>query len=445
MSFALFLLYIAFSFLRPVEMYLLEWASYRPMLVLWCAAAVGAAIRSSAISRVGGKPLHFWLMVAFTIATFAAHLTSGYLGGVTSALSNFSASSMLYVLVLLNATDTTRIRATCVTMLLSMIALSVLVIASYHTGYQSKNLVLWQATGAEYSDDGPIDLETAVPAQVESERYMIRLHGLGFLSDPNDFAQAIVMVFPLLGLWYLPGRFLRNSVTVFAPAGLMLYAIFLTHSRGALLGLLALLFFGVRKRLGNTKTMILVAIIAIAPSLAQFGGGRAMSTKEESASQRIEAWYEGFQMLRSNPLFGVGFGNFVDNHYLTAHNSFVLCFAELGLFGYFCWLALLVVSYQGLARVIDHAAQDSQEHALANMLRSSMIGFLACAWFLSRTYQPGLYIMLAVCMAMWRCSEAVVSKASWRAYADPLPWVSGTFKLMFVTLAMVYAFILLGR
>ncbi len=32
----------------------------------------------------------------------------------------------------------------------------------------------------------------------------------------------------------------------------------------------------------------------------------------ESSSARLDAWAAGFQMLKSNPLFGVGFGAFID-------------------------------------------------------------------------------------------------------------------------------------
>lgn len=39
------------------------------------------------------------------------------------------------------------------------------------------------------------------------------------------------------------------------------------------------------------------------------------------------------------------------------------------------------------------------------LLRNSLVGFLVCAWFLSRTYQPVLYFLLALCVSAWWCAS----------------------------------------
>jgi len=57
-------------------------------------------------------------------------------------------------------------------------------------------------------------------------------------------------------------------------------------------------------------------------------------------------------MFKSAPLFGIGFNGFTDLYEITAHNSFVLCLAELGLLGSTLWVALLVTTTMGLNSVI---------------------------------------------------------------------------------------------
>ena len=57
-------------------------------------------------------------------------------------------------------------------------------------------------------------------------------------------------------------------------------------------------------------------------------------------------------MFKSAPLFGIGFNGFTDLYEITAHNSFVLCLAELGLLGSTLWVALLVTTTMGLNRII---------------------------------------------------------------------------------------------
>ena len=53
-------------------------------------------------------------------------------------------------------------------------------------------------------------------------------------------------------------------------------------------------------------------------------------------------------MLKANPLFGVGWGLFRDftEENIVGHNSFAHCWGELGMFGYFFWLALVIASFK---------------------------------------------------------------------------------------------------
>ena len=59
-------------------------------------------------------------------------------------------------------------------------------------------------------------------------------------------------------------------------------------------------------------------------------GGRSGENADQSTLERYEAWSTGLTMFRGNPVFGVGARQFAEHHYLTAHNSYVLSFAELG-------------------------------------------------------------------------------------------------------------------
>ena len=108
-------------------------------------------------------------------------------------------------------------------------------------------------------------------------------------------------------------------------------------------------------------------------------------------------------MFRSNPALGVGFQNFTEYNELTAHNSFVLCFAELGTVGYFFWLGLLIVAIKQLGQVRqceDDDVGESLLHRQATVLTASFAGMLAAAFFLSRSYTPILYLMIGFAFAL---------------------------------------------
>lgn len=441
MSFALFIAYILCTYLRPFEVLTPDLIAFRPMLVLLAVALAAASIRAMARKEVGGRPVHFWLLAMLVAAIGMSQVANHWAGGAFVAIGDFSASAMLMVLCLLNLTSVKRLQVTCVAIVCSIVFLAGLGAYSWHTGYMADELVLRQSVDEESVDPALQGAEVSdIPAQDDSGRYFLRLRSLGFLNDPNDFAQVMVMVLPLLWWVIVPGRLLRNLLLVAAPGALLGYAIYLTHSRGAFLGLGAILLLVAHRLLGTARTIVLVVLAVGVVSVISFGG-RELSTKEESAAQRIDAWYAGWTMLKSQPLLGVGYGNFTENHYLTAHNSFVLCFAELGLIGYFAWLGLIVLTFEGLSRAVRYAPQDSPERKLAVMLRASLTGYLACAWFLSRSYQPGLYVVLALGIAAWVCARNLLGPVAQQPPIEPIPWAKTTLVSIVASIAAVYSFI----
>jgi O-antigen ligase len=264
------------------------------------------------------------------------------------------------------------------------------------------------------------------------------VRSVGFLRDPNDFAQTLVMMVPwlLMQVSATASRW-RVLMSIGPFIGLFGYVLYLTHSRGGLVGLGAMGLFALRKRIGNVKTGLLAALALAAYQLKGSMGGRAMSTKEQSANERIEAWSEGLIMLKEHPLFGVGYGNFIEHHIRTAHNSYVLCFAELGLVGYFLWMGMIVIAFKAVTRVIESTQVSPELKRTAEFFRYSMIGFMVCAWFLSRAYIPTLFIMLAMAISLWACACKEVSIKQDAGLHTPILWRKTTLWAMGLTMAGV--------
>lgn len=409
------------------------------MLVLWLFAFITALIHVVREKRVAARAAHYWLLSGFILFIAMSLLRPAGIGASVAAVSEFSASALLFVLVSFNLLTVERIRAACCVILFSMTVLSGAGINAYHTGFMAEELVLQQR-----KDDDEIGVlveKPAIPADDKSGIYMWRVRGVGILNDPNDYAQAIVMAMPMLWWFYRDGLWVRNIIFLVLPACVMGYAVFLSNSRGALLGLASLLFFGVRSVLGTSRTVVLMAVLGSGAMLANMTGGRGFSSQEESASGRIDAWYEGFMMFKSSPLVGVGFNRFLEHHHLTAHNSFVLCFAELGFFGYFCWLALLVLSYKSVNVVAQNSPVGSLDRVAGLVLRSSFVGYMTCAWFLSRTYQPILYVLMALCASVLFCAQNNKYVPVGDVVKEPVRWVGATFLVMFFTFFAVHMFI----
>jgi hypothetical protein len=125
-------------------------------------------------------------------------------------------------------------------------------------------------------------------------------------------------------------------------------------------------------------------------------------------------------MMKSHPVFGVGLGSFADNcdgcgH--TAHNSVMVCAAELGMFGLFFWCLFLfptirdALAIASQAKVSDTGQAETEENVflqskrkyeaigkaginrLGRLLVLSLTGFLVAGWFLSRAYVMTYFLL----------------------------------------------------
>jgi putative inorganic carbon (HCO3(-)) transporter len=195
------------------------------------------------------------------------------------------------------------------------------------------------------------------------------------------------------------------------------------------------------RRWGLLRAVAASAIpIAIAFAF-NFTGGRSYGLQDESNAGRIDAWSAGLDMFRSQPLLGVGYGQFVEHHDHTAHNSFVLCFSELGLVGYFIWLALLVITalqLNALMRALKDSDADAGLRRWAVAIQMSFYCFLGTSLFLSRTYTVGLYILLALTVVL-------VTLARKTEHPIPTPaiptWVWRTGALELASIVVVYGIV----
>ena len=243
----------------------------------------------------------------------------------------------------------------------------------------------------------------------DAGEWFYRLRGLGEINDPNDFGQLIVCVIPLMFIFWRAKKMIRNIVCVILPVCVLLFGVFLTHSRGAFLALMAVAVVAARRRIGTLPALLVAVGLFVAAMALHFTGGREISA--ESGADRTELWGAGLQMLKSHPLFGVGFGNFAGlSPAITAHNSIVVCAAELGLFGLYFWSLFLfptvrdalaaaspakvsegepIVAEEGLfprpTRKIE-ALDKTEINRLGRLMVLSLTGFLVAGMFLSRAY-----------------------------------------------------------
>ncbi|GLX78194.1 hypothetical protein tinsulaeT_15340 [Thalassotalea insulae] len=241
-------------------------------------------------------------------------------------------------------------------------------------------------------------------------RQEIRITYFGFFSDPNDLGMFLVMNFPFALYFLHQGNFLKKMIMLGVITAIF-YGVYMTGSRGTLLGIIGIVGVYFLFTKAGTKLIIFSIVVAplVATLLASFGG---MSSSESSAHGRLDAWYVGVHMLLSNPIFGIGMGNFIEEHNLVAHNSYIHIAAELGVLGYSIWGGVLILSMlvgfllmKKYSTLDDDSASEQrqkeyqQELTINKTIFFSMVGFMITAFFLSRSYSLLLFIFLGLLTA----------------------------------------------
>lgn len=325
-------------------------------------------------------------MLLFTLSILLSLIFSGWVGSIVVYGENFIQQSLAPFILLTTLLDT---RKKLNVILAIIVVTAMIMVLNGH--YQTL-------------DPDGIGL-IGNPAYRNQD--FLRITYVGFFNDPNDLGMFLVMSIPIV--FFLKSKAPRVFRLPFW-AGLIaiLYGIYLTNSRGTLVATICLGGYWFWTTYGTKKTMWASAVLlpAIFVVLSKF---RTITTEEESAEGRLEAWYEGYQMLTSNPIFGVGYAQFLEYHFRTAHNSFVLAFSELGLFGLFAWCALLTSTMVILFKIAkksylpadldpeDPRYKEAQEESmLAKMFIYIFIAYFGSAFFLSRTYVPFLYFIVGL-------------------------------------------------
>ncbi len=386
----------------------------------------------------------YTLLLAFFLVLMVSHVFNGWFGGALEQLNKFAPTLLAFV-VLANAADSRR----RVRVVMGLFALCAAVLA-LHGIEQVKTGIGWTGIG--------LSQET-------------RIQYVGIFNDPNDLGMLFVICLPMA--IYLARSSGVSKLLWWAVAGTIVYGIVLTDSRGTLLAMLAL--FGVylwwRRGALVAGVLGMGALVGLAalPSRVQEAG-----MTDASAMGRVESWYEGLQMFRAHPIFGVGPDMYSDMYRLTAHNSFVLVLAETGIIGFTVWLAfvgycfrmMLVALRQPPQHVLDAVEFDAAElegaqhvagtpeqddgavhawfedRAIALTLLLSLTGCFVAAFFLSRSYVVILYLLTALVVAHYSAMRRQdVELPAFALQADVLRWpmysVAGVVVLYLVVKVML--------
>ena len=272
MLFFLILVYVALVIVRPQEY---------PGMVDSAASILPITLIAALLAWLASSPKRFAepqyaLIGAFLLTVMASELANGWAGGALQQLTQFGPTVAAFVILANALTTQKRLVITFVVFVLCSAILAV------HGVEQKANGIGW--TGMPLvQDDG-------------------RIQYVGIFSDPNDLGLLFVAALPMAVYLSSRGGLLGLARLIWLSlAGLLVYGVYLTNSRGAMLAVAAIVGVWLWLRRGLVTAAIvggigLAGIMMLPTRLQELDAG------EESAAGRVDAWYVGIHLFMSQPV-----------------------------------------------------------------------------------------------------------------------------------------------
>lgn len=284
---------------------------------------------------------------------------------------------------------------------------------------------------------------------------MSPFHGFGTIHGPdggmdapnNEFGLALIMILPLAFYqWQLAtNRYLRRGLMVMGF--LLAFAVILTYSRGALIGVCAMgVVFWFRSRAKVAAALLIIMVGLTVYNFAPRQWFERMGTIESydadaSAMSRLWIWQISLQIAAQRPLFGGGFrvtmwpsatNPLLEGTDLTrmsgpkaAHSNYFDMLSEHGWIGLALYLMILAYSWRNCSWLMRRS-RDRQDLAWANILgrmgQAVLVGFGVGGAFQSLAYFDGFWGVLFIFEAARRLvAKEIATPASAPAITPSMP------------------------
>lgn len=372
LGFFLTILYVAIIFVRPQE-FISEMRGW-PILDFLAVGCISFLFLEGSFSaaKFRRSPISL-LLILFWLAIICSNLASGWFSGGIKGFEEFAKVYIVYLLIIFSVDTFRKLKLFVWTMVCMGSFLAAQSMLLYYTG------------------------QGLVSDNVLMRGDIVQTRGIGIFADPNDLA---INIIPLVA-FVLPA-FHKTFLSRTWVSGLfflipMVLGIAFTRSRGGILGLAMVGWYYFYRRVGVWGSVVPVLVmLSFLLALPRMG---EINTKEASARSRLDHWSYGMQLLRSNPLFGVGYSRFTEHHSHTAHNSFILVLAELGLFGGFAWICIFYCSFWEIRMIRRLPRPPPYLDSMLDSLVCAFLGWLVSAFFLSQSYKPLPYMLMAILVA----------------------------------------------
>ena len=247
----------------------------------------------------------------------------------------------------------------------------------------------------------------------------VRIKGVigGLFDNPNDLALHLVTMMPIALALFLKSRNPLTKVIFLAMAILIVAGVVATFSRGGLLGLLTaggvLLWKFARRSRGLVApiaVLVLVVFMVFAPSGY---GTRVSTTNDESALARFDDLKRSLFLAVRHPALGVGMDNYIlfSNNDKATHNAYTQVAVEMGAAAAVFYVLFIIAPFNGLKRIERESFDLKSErryHYAAIALQASLAGYMVSSFFASVAYLWYIYYLVAYSVCLRRIYDSSV-------------------------------------
>ena len=281
-------------------------------------------------------------------------------------------------------------------------------------------------SGTFYNDYGGF----AISAQHQIIGTIDDFRSSGPMGDPNFFAQIMVPIVPIAFERFLHEKKAKLRLIALWTFAVSVLTILLTYSRGGFLALLvAMLVFFLyyppqRFQIPVIILSILVFITLLPPNyldrlstLTTIFEPRITNRLEERSLQgRLAENLTAWEMVKANPLFGVGLSSY---NYLfpfyskrlgvgtvaterDAHNLYLEVLAETGIIGFAVVLIILIISFRTVfqARKAFARARLQDYSGMAAGFFAGLAGYFIAAMFIQNAFPRFFFLLLGIAFSL---------------------------------------------
>ncbi len=437
MRFFLFILANAMLFIRPSELVpeLGDFELYRYVIAACLLVSLPVVVHQ-VFARVRGVPPIAGCVLGLFPAAVLSNITQGNADEALEQGIAFLKVLVYFLLMLALLTTTARLRQFLLWLGLLCAALAFIAVLRYHASVDAPPAApsleeeAMQAAKKEGKNKGMHDKAVKDQYRDPESGQLVdveRMCGTGIFNDPNDLALMIIAAVPICGYWLTDPSARRVRPAWIALIGLLIYALVLTHSRGGFLALMAGLAAFMYMRFGGARTLILGLLVMPLMLIVFAGRMTSISASEGTGQTRIQLWCDAMQFFQQAPLFGIGMEMYQTVSYHVPHNSYLHCYAELGVVGGTLFLGAFYFALHGLFRLRAKPAPvdphvryndpavprlappapperdvDPELARLHPYLMAMLVGYAVGIVFLSRSYIVPTYLLLGLAVVYLR-------------------------------------------